>query len=82
MPLLHFTPEDARRATECARQAALPTIEPNHGGDIEIRLEEAPNCEGIDCREGLQQPVRRHSHLIVRGKGPETRESIFAIFTE
>lgn len=82
MPLLHFTPKDARRATECARQAALPPIGPNHGGDIEIRFEEAPNCEGIDCREGLQQPVRRHSHLIVRGKGPETRESIFAIFTE
>jgi len=82
MPLLHFTPEDARRATEWARQAALPLIGPKHGGDIEIRIEEAPNCKGIDCREGLKQPVRRHSHLIVRGKGPETRESIFAIFTE
>jgi hypothetical protein len=47
MPLLHFTPEDARRATEWARQAALPLIGPKHGGDIEIRIEEAPNCIGF-----------------------------------
>ena len=78
--MIRFTPEDALRAIACARQAGLPPIGTEHSGAVYIRIEDAPNCEGFDCREAVNPPVMPHSHIIVHGTAPETRDSILAIF--
>jgi hypothetical protein len=47
MPILHFTAEDKR-------QALLSSLTAGHLGMVTIRLEDADDCEGLECGERLE----------------------------
>ena len=92
MPIIRFTPEDALQATlpqitpDHSGEINL-RIEPAQGcdgvrcgGRPESVLSAEDYARWLDCHE-WRPPIPRHSHLIVSGKMPDTRESIFPILT-
>jgi len=91
MAIIHFTAEVARQAglspkgPEHARQM-LARIEENvsdcEGIACGERLEAAFSSDDLALwleTHIERPPVARHSHLVIRGMEPETREFIFAI---
>ncbi len=91
MALIHFTAEDVRHALlpslgpEYAGQTVI-RIDENVGDCEGIACGERP--ESAFSSEDLafwlethaeRPPMPQHSHLVVRGSDPETRESIFAV---
>ena len=92
MALIDFTAEDARQAELLsigpgyAGQTVI-RIEENvsdcEGIACAERLESAFSPEDLALwleTHAERPPMAQHPHLVVRGSGPQARESIFAIF--
>lgn len=98
MAIIHFTQKDALQAKQAALprimedhsgEVSLRIVTPEahdcDGVQCERRLESALSeqeyARWLDCHE-RRPPMPRHSHLIVSGRTPDTRESIFPILTD
>jgi hypothetical protein len=77
MEIIHFTREDVQRIRD-ARKSDL----------TKIRIEEAPNCNGVDCGKrvplseeecGYQEPIGPHCHLVLTGDNPAAGPRLYAV---